>query len=164
MVTKKSETLTVREYARREKITIQTAYRRIWQAQIPARRRYGRWLISPLPPSSILSGASDPTSPQGTPSKIGRQRKGAAHGRVNNLCAFPGCPEPAYTRNAFCLSHAPLLPFDKQTDADSQVQSERLIPSQTGGGSTDKDAGSCCLTSTPVKNFQVHEGKDKITR
>ena len=38
--------LTVREYARRHGITIQTTYRRIWQGQIQARRMYGRWLIS----------------------------------------------------------------------------------------------------------------------
>lgn len=46
MVSRKLKLLTVRQYAQREGITLQTAYRRIWQRQVPARRRYGRWLIS----------------------------------------------------------------------------------------------------------------------
>ena len=39
--------LTVREYARQEGITIQTAYRRIWDGQVNARQILGRWLVSP---------------------------------------------------------------------------------------------------------------------
>lgn len=39
--------LTVREYARQEGITIQTAYRRIWEGQVKAEQFLGRWLISP---------------------------------------------------------------------------------------------------------------------
>lgn len=38
--------LTVREYARQEGITIQTAYRRIWDGQVSATQYLGRWLIS----------------------------------------------------------------------------------------------------------------------
>jgi hypothetical protein len=37
--------LTVREYARQEGITIQTAYRRIWDGQVKAKQILGRWLI-----------------------------------------------------------------------------------------------------------------------
>ena len=39
--------LTVREYARQEGITIQTAYRRIWDGQVKAKQILGRWLICP---------------------------------------------------------------------------------------------------------------------
>jgi hypothetical protein len=39
--------MTLREYAAREKITLQTAYRRIWDGRVNARQLYGRWLISP---------------------------------------------------------------------------------------------------------------------
>jgi len=46
LATRKSNTLTVREYARKNGITLQSVYRRIWQKQIKARRIYGRWLIS----------------------------------------------------------------------------------------------------------------------
>jgi hypothetical protein len=38
--------LTVREYARQEGITVQTAYRRIWDAKVSAKQFLGRWLIS----------------------------------------------------------------------------------------------------------------------
>jgi hypothetical protein len=38
--------LTLREYAARERISMQTAYRRIWESRISARQVYGRWLIS----------------------------------------------------------------------------------------------------------------------
>ncbi len=37
--------LTVREYARQEDITIQTAYRRIWDGKVSATQYLGRWLI-----------------------------------------------------------------------------------------------------------------------
>lgn len=37
--------LTVREYARQENITIQTAYRRIWDGAVEAKQVLGRWLI-----------------------------------------------------------------------------------------------------------------------
>ena len=46
MQSKTMTTLTVREYAREEGITLQSVYRRIWQSQIQAQRIYGRWLIS----------------------------------------------------------------------------------------------------------------------
>jgi len=39
--------LTLREYAAKEKITLQTAYRRIWEGRVNARQIYGRWLVSP---------------------------------------------------------------------------------------------------------------------
>ena len=39
--------LTVREYARQQGITIQTAYRRIWDGQVKATQILGRWLVSP---------------------------------------------------------------------------------------------------------------------
>ena len=42
-----AEELTLREYAAREKISLQTAYRRIWEGRVAARQFYGRWLISP---------------------------------------------------------------------------------------------------------------------
>jgi hypothetical protein len=41
-----SESLTVREYAKKEGITLGTAYRRIWEGHVSARQVYGRWLIS----------------------------------------------------------------------------------------------------------------------
>jgi hypothetical protein len=41
-----SEEVTVRDYARSQGITIQTAYRRIWDGRVPARQIYGRWLIT----------------------------------------------------------------------------------------------------------------------
>ena len=43
----RAEELTLREYAAREKISLQTAYRRIWEGRVTARQFYGRWLISP---------------------------------------------------------------------------------------------------------------------
>ena len=41
-----TEELTVRDYARSQGVTIQTAYRRIWDGRVPARQIYGRWLIT----------------------------------------------------------------------------------------------------------------------
>ncbi len=43
----KKSTLTVREYARQEGISLQTVYRRLWQGEIQAQQFLGRWLISP---------------------------------------------------------------------------------------------------------------------
>jgi len=37
--------LTVREYARQEEITIQTAYRGIWDGHVRAKQFLGRWLV-----------------------------------------------------------------------------------------------------------------------
>ena len=37
--------LTVREYARLEQITLQTAYRRIWEGRVEAKQILGRWLV-----------------------------------------------------------------------------------------------------------------------
>lgn len=37
--------LTVREYAREEGITLQTAYRRIWEGRVSAKQVLGRWLV-----------------------------------------------------------------------------------------------------------------------
>jgi hypothetical protein len=45
MASEKFHPLTVREYAQREGITLQTVYKRIWQGQVQAQKRYGRWLI-----------------------------------------------------------------------------------------------------------------------
>jgi hypothetical protein len=42
----KPETLTLREYARQQGITLQSAYRRIWNGKVPAERLDGRWIIS----------------------------------------------------------------------------------------------------------------------
>lgn len=39
--------LSVREYANQEGITICTAYRRVWQGQVPAEQILGRWFITP---------------------------------------------------------------------------------------------------------------------
>lgn len=47
--------LTVREYARQEGITIQTAYRRIWDGHVEAKQFLGRWLISAGPEPKALS-------------------------------------------------------------------------------------------------------------
>ena len=51
--------LTVREYARQEGITIQTAYRRIWDGQVKAEQFLGRWLITRDPkPETQVAGAT----------------------------------------------------------------------------------------------------------
>jgi hypothetical protein len=42
-----SQPLTLREYASRERITLGTAYRRIWEGKVHATQVFGRWLISP---------------------------------------------------------------------------------------------------------------------
>jgi hypothetical protein len=39
--------MTVREYATRERVTMGTVYRRIWEGHVKAEQIYGRWLISP---------------------------------------------------------------------------------------------------------------------
>ena len=52
--------LTVREYARLEGITIQTAYRRIWDGQVEAKQILGRWLIAPE--STALAAADRPVA------------------------------------------------------------------------------------------------------
>jgi len=40
-----AEGLTVREYARQEGITIQAAYRRLWEGRARGRQFLGRWLV-----------------------------------------------------------------------------------------------------------------------
>lgn len=59
---------TVREYAQREGITLQTAYRRIWDGKVKAVQFMGRWLVSP--------GSREPVQPgnqrQVTPETAGR--------------------------------------------------------------------------------------------
>ena len=42
----KTKSLTVREHARQQGITLQTTHRRVWDGQVIVRRIYGRWLIS----------------------------------------------------------------------------------------------------------------------
>jgi hypothetical protein len=42
-----AEGLTVREYAKQEKITIQATYRRIWEGRLKAKQILGRWLVYP---------------------------------------------------------------------------------------------------------------------
>lgn len=54
--------LTLREYAKQEGITIQSAYRRIWDGRVEAERVLGRWLITPsaeinAPESSVAVSA-----------------------------------------------------------------------------------------------------------
>ena len=56
MPERSNQPLTVREYARREGITIQTAYRRIWDGQVPAQQFLGRWLISLVGPGAEHNG------------------------------------------------------------------------------------------------------------
>jgi hypothetical protein len=48
--------LTVREYARREGITIQSAYRRIWDDKVEAKQILGRWLVAA--PDKEAAGAA----------------------------------------------------------------------------------------------------------
>jgi hypothetical protein len=43
----RTKSLTVREYTRQHGITLQTAYRRVWDGRVNVRRVYGRWLSSP---------------------------------------------------------------------------------------------------------------------
>jgi hypothetical protein len=44
-VDRQGEVITVREYAARKRITLGTAYRRIWAGQVDAQQFFGRWLI-----------------------------------------------------------------------------------------------------------------------
>lgn len=39
--------LSVREYAKQQGITICTAYRRVWQGDVPAEQILGRWFVQP---------------------------------------------------------------------------------------------------------------------
>jgi hypothetical protein len=60
---KQAEEMTVRMYAAREEISLGTAYRRLWQGQIRARKIYGRWVISePRAESDTKSEVSDPVT------------------------------------------------------------------------------------------------------
>ena len=43
--------LSLREYARKEGITLQSAYRRIWEGRVIARKMYDRWFIPDRQPS-----------------------------------------------------------------------------------------------------------------
>jgi hypothetical protein len=48
--------ITVREYAAQKRVTLGTAYRRIWEGQVKAEQVYGRWLIFPTEnPEPIVS-------------------------------------------------------------------------------------------------------------
>jgi hypothetical protein len=42
-----SESLTLREYANREGISLGSAYRRVWEGRVPAKQLLGRWVIEP---------------------------------------------------------------------------------------------------------------------
>jgi len=42
-----AEGLTVREYARKEGITIQAVYRRLWEGRVKGKQFLGRWLVCP---------------------------------------------------------------------------------------------------------------------
>jgi len=42
-----SESLTLRQYATQEGISLGTAYRRIWEGKVSAKQVLGRWLIEP---------------------------------------------------------------------------------------------------------------------
>jgi hypothetical protein len=53
------QSMTVREYAAKEGITIGTAYRRIWEGQVKAEQFYGRWLISPSSEQSAHKAAEE---------------------------------------------------------------------------------------------------------
>jgi len=57
MPNEKPEPLTVREYARQQRISLQTAYRRIWQGQVSAQQFYGRWLIMPDKEQAVAESA-----------------------------------------------------------------------------------------------------------
>jgi len=37
--------ITIRDYARKEGITIGTAYRRVWEGHVRATKVFGRWVI-----------------------------------------------------------------------------------------------------------------------
>jgi hypothetical protein len=39
--------MTVREYAAKERISLGTAYRRIWEGRVTAHQVLGRWVITP---------------------------------------------------------------------------------------------------------------------
>jgi hypothetical protein len=39
--------ITVREYATKERITLGSAYRRIWEGRVDAQQLLGRWVINP---------------------------------------------------------------------------------------------------------------------
>jgi hypothetical protein len=41
------DSLTLRQYATQEKISLGTAYRRIWEGKVSAKQILGRWLIEP---------------------------------------------------------------------------------------------------------------------
>jgi hypothetical protein len=47
--------MTLREYAQQEGITIGTAYARIWNGKVQAKRVDGRWQITPPDPQSAGS-------------------------------------------------------------------------------------------------------------
>ena len=42
-----SESLTLRQYATQEGISLGTAYRRIWEGKVQARQILGRWIVEP---------------------------------------------------------------------------------------------------------------------
>jgi hypothetical protein len=44
-IDRQAQAITVREYATRKRISLGTAYRRIWAGQVPAQQFLGRWLI-----------------------------------------------------------------------------------------------------------------------
>ena len=52
-----AEGLTVRQYARQEGISIQAAYRRLWEGRAKGKQILGRWLVCPdstKPPKSEI--------------------------------------------------------------------------------------------------------------
>lgn len=51
-IDRQAEAITVREYAARKRISLGTAYRRIWAGQVPAQQFLGRWLIRDVEPDT----------------------------------------------------------------------------------------------------------------
>jgi hypothetical protein len=52
-------TVTVREYATHERISLGTAYRRLWEGRVPAMKRDGCWVVSPEAPiTTTVQGAA----------------------------------------------------------------------------------------------------------
>jgi hypothetical protein len=44
--------MTVREYAAHERISLGTAYRRLWEGRVPAMKHDGCWIVTPDAPET----------------------------------------------------------------------------------------------------------------
>jgi len=54
--------MTVREYALKERITLGSAYRRIWEGRVDAHQLLGRWVINPDDhPGKVAPETNDPS-------------------------------------------------------------------------------------------------------